>query len=99
MANASTKTATQDKAQATTRGRRRPAKADAGAALTDEQNAESGFQASKELSDNLQKVLVDLLELQLQGKQGEGIRAKCEYLPYMYRTTWSKANGAELGGC
>ena len=69
MANASTKSATQDKTQASTRGRRRPAKADAGAALTDEQNAESGFQASKELSDNLQKVLVDLLELQLQGKQ------------------------------
>ena len=63
MATASTKTA------GTTRGRRRPAKGDAGAALTTEQNAESGFQASQELSDNLQKVLVDLLELQLQGKQ------------------------------
>ena len=69
MANASTKTAAQDKTQTSTRGRRRPAKGDAGAALTDEQNAESGFQASKELSENLQKVLVDLLELQLQGKQ------------------------------
>ena len=69
MANASTKSATQDKTQASTRGRRRPAKGSAGAALTDEQNAESGFQASKELSEYLQKVLVDLLELQLQGKQ------------------------------
>lgn len=60
MTTTSTKNATAK------RGQRRPAK---GAALTSEQNAESGFQASKELSENLQKVLVDLLELQLQGKQ------------------------------
>ena len=63
MTDASTKT------PAKTRGRRRPAKGGAGAGLTKEQNAESGFRASKELSENLQKVLVDLLELQLQGKQ------------------------------
>jgi starvation-inducible DNA-binding protein len=50
----------------TTRNKRRPAK---GAALTSEQNAESGFTASETLSDNLQKVLVDLIELSLQGKQ------------------------------
>lgn len=36
---------------------------------TNTQNAESGFQASTQLGDNLQRVLVDLLELQFQGKQ------------------------------
>ncbi|WP_243231596.1 Dps family protein [Microbacterium sp. CIAB417] len=56
-------------ASSTTRNRRRPAKGGAGAGLTEEQNAESGFTASQELSDNLQKVLVDLIELSLQGKQ------------------------------
>ncbi|WP_460802369.1 Dps family protein [Microbacterium sp. GXF6406] len=50
----------------TTKNKRRPAR---GARLTDEQNAESGFTASKSLSDNLQKVLVDLIELASQGKQ------------------------------
>ncbi|MFJ6678444.1 Dps family protein [Microbacterium sp. NPDC091382] len=50
-----------------TRNKRRPAKS--GAQLTDEQNAERGFTASKKLSDNLQAVLVDLLELSIQGKQ------------------------------
>jgi len=40
-----------------------------GAQLTKEQNAESGFTASATLSDNLQKVLVDLIELASQGKQ------------------------------
>lgn len=40
-----------------------------GAQLTEEQNAESGFTASAELSENLQKVLVDLIELASQGKQ------------------------------
>nr|WP_246301297.1 DNA starvation/stationary phase protection protein [Microbacterium immunditiarum] len=37
--------------------------------MTREQNAERGFQASEALSENLQKVLVDLIELSLQGKQ------------------------------
>ncbi len=41
----------------------------AGARRTRRQNSEHGFVASKDLTDNLQKVLVDLLELQLQGKQ------------------------------
>jgi starvation-inducible DNA-binding protein len=41
----------------------------AGARQTRRQNAEKGFIASKTLLDNLQKVLVDLLELQMQGKQ------------------------------
>lgn len=48
------------------RTKRRPA---GGAGLTAEQNAESGFRASRTLSENLQKVLVDLIELSLQGKQ------------------------------
>ena len=51
---------------ASTKSARRPAR---GARLTDEQNAESGFAASTTLSANLQKVLVDLIELALQGKQ------------------------------
>jgi starvation-inducible DNA-binding protein len=50
----------------TSRNKRRPSR---GAELTSEQNAESGFTASETLSDNLQKVLVDLIELSLQGKQ------------------------------
>ncbi len=49
-----------------TKNQRKPAR---GARLTKEQNAESGFTASKALSDNLQKVLVDLIELASQGKQ------------------------------
>ncbi|MCW2601803.1 MAG: starvation/stationary phase protection protein [Frankiales bacterium] len=43
--------------------------ADAGAHKTRRQNAEAGFAASASLTDNLQKVLVDLIELHLQGKQ------------------------------
>ena len=45
------------------------ATAPAGARQTRRQNAEKGFKASKELSENLQKVLVDLIELAGQGKQ------------------------------
>jgi len=51
------------------RGKRRAARGGAGAELTPEQNAEKGFTASESLSENLQKVLVDLIELSLQGKQ------------------------------
>jgi starvation-inducible DNA-binding protein len=40
-----------------------------GAKLTRRQNAEKGFTASKKLTDCLQEVLVDLIELHLQGKQ------------------------------
>ena len=36
---------------------------------TRKQNAESGFRASAQLRESLQRVLVDLLELQFQGKQ------------------------------
>lgn len=48
------------------KNRRKPAK---GAARTAEENAEKGFAASQELSDSMQRVLVDLIELSLQGKQ------------------------------
>lgn len=50
----------------TTKNRRRPSK---GAGLTDEQNEEKGFTASAQLSRDLQRVLVDLIELASQGKQ------------------------------
>ena len=62
-----TTTATKTSKSSTTGSKRRPARK--GAELTREQNAERGFQASETLSDNLQKVLVDLIELSLQGKQ------------------------------
>ena len=45
------------------------APAASGAKLTRRQNAEKGFKASKKLTDSLQEVLVDLIELHLQGKQ------------------------------
>jgi starvation-inducible DNA-binding protein len=45
------------------------APADSGAKKTRRQNAEKGFVASKELTDSMQAVLVDLIELHLQGKQ------------------------------
>jgi starvation-inducible DNA-binding protein len=45
------------------------APADAGAKKTNRQNAEKGFAASATLTNNLQAVLVDLIELHLQGKQ------------------------------
>jgi len=41
----------------------------AGARTTRRQNAEGGFTASKQLTENLQMVLVDLIELAGQGKQ------------------------------
>lgn len=47
--------------------RRRPSRR--GAEQTGEQNAERGFVASEALASNLQRVLVDLIELSLQGKQ------------------------------
>lgn len=50
----------------TKKSNRKPAH---GARLTNEQNAESGFTASKQLGDRLQRVLVDLIELASQGKQ------------------------------
>ena len=52
-----------------TRSSQRSAPGGTGAKTTRRQNAEKGFVASKELGQNLQAVLVDLLELQMQGKQ------------------------------
>src|ERR1700733_5465492 len=45
------------------------APADSGAKLTNRQNAEKGFKASAKLTKSMQSVLVDLVELSLQGKQ------------------------------
>lgn len=59
----------QTKTSSTATNRRRAARGGAGAKLTKEQNAENGFRASKALGENLQKVLVDLVELAGQGKQ------------------------------
>ncbi|RFA13348.1 DNA starvation/stationary phase protection protein [Subtercola boreus] len=42
---------------------------DGGAKATRRQNAERGFKAPTELTDSLQAVLVDLIELHVQGKQ------------------------------
>ncbi|WP_133542332.1 DNA starvation/stationary phase protection protein [Microbacterium sp. BK668] len=68
MADTATKkSSTSSSGGTATKNRRRPARS--GAMLTNEQNAESGFQASESLSENLQRVLVDLIELASQGKQ------------------------------
>lgn len=64
---ATTQTAKKTSTTNAPRNKRRPSSA--GAQLTDKQNAENGFRASEKLSENLQSVLVDLLELASQGKQ------------------------------
>nr|BFF08763.1 DNA starvation/stationary phase protection protein [Microbacterium flavescens]BFF12536.1 DNA starvation/stationary phase protection protein [Microbacterium flavescens] len=70
MATTTAKKPASTKTGATASGsKRRAARGGAGAELTNEQNAEQGFTASESLSENLQKVLVDLIELSLQGKQ------------------------------
>ncbi|MGF3054671.1 Dps family protein [Microbacterium sp. YY-03] len=46
-----------------------PASTSRSVGTTTRENAESGFTASKTLTQNLQAVLVDLIDLQLQGKQ------------------------------
>lgn len=51
------------------KNRRRPARGGSGPETTEEQNAEKGFQASEKLTDALQAVLIDLIELSIQGKQ------------------------------
>lgn len=51
------------------KNKRRAARGGSGAELTAPENAESGFEASEALSVAMQKVLVDLIELSLQGKQ------------------------------
>jgi len=70
MANTTAKK-TSSSSSATSRrtGSARRASGGAGAERTSEQNAEGGFAASETLAQNLQKVLVDLIELSLQGKQ------------------------------
>ena len=67
-------TTTQTKQSASARAvARRPKSsrraAGSGAALTARENAERGFRASEQLSESLQRVLVDLIELGIQGKQ------------------------------
>lgn len=62
------KTSTAKKSETKAKSNRR-APAGSGASLTAEQNAEGGFTASQALSKNLQRVLVDLIELASQGKQ------------------------------
>ncbi|SFS14378.1 starvation-inducible DNA-binding protein [Microbacterium sp. cf046] len=61
--------ATTQKSPSPARATKRSARGGTGAKSTRRQNAEKGFVASKELGANLQAVLVDLLELQMQGKQ------------------------------
>lgn len=53
----------------TTTTTRRSARGGSGEKSTRRQNAEKGFVAPKQLGENLQAVLVDLLELSMQGKQ------------------------------
>jgi starvation-inducible DNA-binding protein len=60
---------TAQKRSAPTRSSARTAPGGTGAKTTRRQNAEKGFVASKELGQNMQAVLVDLLELAGQGKQ------------------------------
>jgi len=62
-----TKQSTGPKTKGSASGGRRAARR--GAEQTTEQNAERGFTASARLSDHLQQVLVDLVELASQGKQ------------------------------
>ncbi len=66
-----TKSTTTKSATATTPAskNKRSAPGGAGAKSTRRQNAERGFVASKGLGEKMQAVLVDLLELQMQGKQ------------------------------
>lgn len=52
-----------------TKNRRRSARGGSGSKRTKDQNAERGFSASAALSESMQRVLVDLIELSLQGKQ------------------------------
>ena len=63
------KTETPTKSAPSSQSARRTAPGGKGVKTTRRQNAEKGFVASKELDDALQACLVDLLELQMQGKQ------------------------------
>lgn len=57
------------KSKKTSSSNSKDAAAKAGVKTTRQQNAEKGFTASPTLAANLQAVLVDLIELSLQGKQ------------------------------
>jgi len=63
---AQTKTSEKKASAAKSTGKRATA---SGAGTASRQNAEKGFVASKELGEQLQAVLVDLIELSMQGKQ------------------------------
>ena len=63
------KTDTQTKTTPSSTGAKRTAPGGKGVKSTRRQNAEKGFVASRELDEALQACLVDLLELQMQGKQ------------------------------
>lgn len=63
------KTKTTAKSTSSTKSPSSTARGGTGEKSTRRQNAEKGFVASKQLGKNLQVVLVDLLELSMQGKQ------------------------------
>ena len=58
-----------DQARAGTQKNNRKPSRESGAGRTGTEGAEKGFTASEKLSGSLQRVLVDLIELSLQGKQ------------------------------
>jgi len=58
-----------DKRTSTSTKKNAGGKKSAAVTTTPRQNAENGFKASDELTKNMQAVLVDLIELSLQGKQ------------------------------
>jgi starvation-inducible DNA-binding protein len=64
-----TKTGETSKAKTDSTVKRSKRRISGGVGLTDEQNAESGFAASATLTENLQRVLVDVIALAMQGKQ------------------------------
>lgn len=68
MATSKTSAKSDAKTKSDTKAKR-SARGGSGEKSTKRQNAEKGFVASKQLGANLQAVLVDLIELSMQGKQ------------------------------
>lgn len=68
MATSKTNAKSEAKGKSDTKAKR-SARGGSGEKSTKRQNAEKGFVASKQLGANLQAVLVDLIELSMQGKQ------------------------------
>ncbi|MGN8024595.1 Dps family protein [Microbacterium sp. 22242] len=68
QSKSTTKSKGATKSASATRNRRTSGRA-TGAQRTPEENAEKGFAASQQLTECLQRVLIDLIELALQGKQ------------------------------